>query len=139
MPVPTPPPLLAWLLPAGLLTGLAAALWARRRIGREVEARCAARIRDLSEQLAARTDELRESEARIQGFLRHAPAAIAVKGLDGRLLLVNRKAEALVGLFQAATPNGCGENLFLRTSWRAGRNRIRACSRCASRSSPRSP
>jgi hemerythrin-like metal-binding protein/PAS domain S-box-containing protein len=112
MPVPTPPPLLAWLLPAGLLTGLAAALWARRRIGREVEARCAARIRDLSEQLAARTDELRESEARIQGFLRHAPAAIAVKGLDGRLLLVNRKAEALVGLFQAATPNGCGENLF---------------------------
>ena len=78
----------------------------------DVEARLLAQARDLESQVAARTSEVQESEARIQSFIRHAPAAIAVKGLDGRLLMVNRKAEALIGMCQAATPDGCGGKIF---------------------------
>ena len=119
-----PSSLLVWLLAAGLLAALAAILLLarQRQIARAVGARRAAEVRDLSGQLAARTEALQESEARIQGFLRHAPAAIAVKGLDGRLLLVNRKAEALIGLFQAATPDGCGGGLFPPDTLARGRD-----------------
>jgi PAS domain-containing protein len=41
--------------------------------------------------------DLRESEARLQGFIRHSPAAIAFKGLDGRYLLINPRMEAALG------------------------------------------
>jgi len=75
----------------------------------EAESRMQALARDLEAQVTSRTAELRESEARLQGFIRHASAAIAFKGLDGRLLLVNRRAEALMGACQAATP---GEDLL---------------------------
>jgi hemerythrin-like metal-binding protein/PAS domain S-box-containing protein len=61
---------------------------------------------DMEAQMSVRTAELQESEARLQGFIRHASAAIAFKGLDGRLMLANRRAEALAGLCQAATPGG---------------------------------
>ena len=74
----------------------------------EAECRMQALARDLEAQVTSRTAELRESEARLQGFIRHASAAIAFKGLDGRLLLVNQRAEALMGACQAATPS---ENL----------------------------
>jgi hemerythrin-like metal-binding protein/PAS domain S-box-containing protein len=62
--------------------------------------------RDLEAQVSIRTAELQESEARLQGFIRHASAAICFKGLDGRLLLANRRAEALIGSCQASTPGG---------------------------------
>jgi hemerythrin-like metal-binding protein/PAS domain S-box-containing protein len=75
----------------------------------EAESRQQSLARDLEAQVTFRTAELRESEARLQGFIRHASAAIAFKGLDGRLLLVNRRAEALIGACQAATP---GEHLL---------------------------
>jgi hemerythrin-like metal-binding protein/PAS domain S-box-containing protein len=70
------------------------------------EQRQQALARDLEAQVSIRTAELQESEARLQGFIRHASAAIAFKGLDGRLLLANRRAEALIGSCQAATPGG---------------------------------
>jgi hemerythrin-like metal-binding protein/PAS domain S-box-containing protein len=75
----------------------------------EAESRRQALARDLEAQVTFRTAELRESEARLQGFIRHASAAIAFKGLDGRLLLVNQRAKALIGACQAATP---GEDLL---------------------------
>jgi PAS domain S-box-containing protein len=60
-----------------------------------------AALRDLAEsledQVKAQLQELRESEARLQGFIRHSPAAISFKGLDGRYLLLNPKAVALFG------------------------------------------
>ena len=71
---------------------------------REAEARLKSLARDLETQMATRTAELQESEARLQGFIRHASAAFAFKGLDGRLLLANRRAEALAGLSEAVTP-----------------------------------
>ena len=51
----------------------------------------------LEDQVKARVQELRESEARLQGFIRHSPAAISFKGLDGRFMLLNPRAEALIG------------------------------------------
>jgi len=72
----------------------------------EAENRQQSLARDLEAQVTFRTAELRESEARLQGFIHHASAAIAFKGLDGRLLLVNQRAEALMGACQAATPSG---------------------------------
>jgi PAS domain S-box-containing protein len=47
----------------------------------------------LEDQVRERVRELRESEARLQGFIRHSPAAIAFKGLDGRYLLLNPRME----------------------------------------------
>ena len=41
--------------------------------------------------------ELQESEARLQGFIRRASAAIAFKGPDGRYLLINPRMEILLG------------------------------------------
>jgi hemerythrin-like metal-binding protein/PAS domain S-box-containing protein len=79
---------------------------------REAEARQQALARDLEVQVAARTAELQESEARLQGFIRHASSAIAFKGLDGGLLLANRRAEALIGICQAATPDRSLLDLF---------------------------
>ena len=51
----------------------------------------------LEDQVKAQLQELRESEARLQGFIRHSPAAIAFKGLDGRYLLINPRTATLVG------------------------------------------
>ena len=70
----------------------------------EAEVRLQALARDLETQMATRTAELQESEARLQGFIRHATVAIAFKGLDGRLLLANRLAEARIALWQANGP-----------------------------------
>ena len=66
----------------------------------------------LEEQVNQASARLKESEARLQGFIQHAPAAIAFKGLDGSLLLANRRAEALVGRSLAATPEPALEELF---------------------------
>ena len=52
---------------------------------------------NLEDQVKAQLQELRESEARLQGFVRHSPAAIAFKGLDGRYLLINPRMEILLG------------------------------------------
>jgi PAS domain S-box-containing protein len=81
---------------------------------REAEGRQQALARDLEAQVTFRTAELKESEARLQGFIRHASSAIAFKGLDGGLLLANRRAEALVGMCQAATPDQDLLDLFPR-------------------------
>jgi len=51
----------------------------------------------LEEKVQAQVHELRESEARLQGFFRHSPAAIAFKGLDLRFLLLNPRMEAALG------------------------------------------
>lgn len=51
----------------------------------------------LEEQVRGQLQELRESEASLQGFIRHASAAIAFSGLDGRYLLVNPKMAAALG------------------------------------------
>jgi hemerythrin-like metal-binding protein/PAS domain S-box-containing protein len=79
---------------------------------REVGLRLQIQARDLEAQMATRTAELQESEARLQGFIRHASVAIAFKGLDGRVLLANRRAEALISMWQTQTPNGSGPGLF---------------------------
>ena len=87
----------------------------------EAEARLKAMARDLAAQMGVRTAQLQESEARILGFIRHAPAAIAVKGLDGKLLLVNRRAEALIGRCLAATPLESAGRIFPPESVARGR------------------
>jgi PAS domain S-box-containing protein len=59
-----------------------------------------AKLRSFNEHLENRvritTQELSRSEARLQGFIRHAPAAIAFKGTDGRFLLINPRLETLL-------------------------------------------
>jgi hemerythrin-like metal-binding protein/PAS domain S-box-containing protein len=68
--------------------------------------------RDLEAQVEARTAELRASEARLEGFIQHAPAAIAFKDSNGHLMMVNRRAEALIGRSLAAIPDRSLESLF---------------------------
>jgi PAS domain S-box-containing protein len=50
----------------------------------------------LENRVRTTTQELSRSEARLQGFIRHAPAAIAFKGTDGRFLLINPRMETLL-------------------------------------------
>ncbi len=65
---------------------------------KDAEARMAAFARELEDTVAATTRELQESEVRLQAFVRHATAAIAFKGADGRYLLLNPAMEALLAL-----------------------------------------
>jgi len=72
--------------------------------GEAADLRLQTLARDLEAQMTTRTAELQESEARLQGFIRHAAVAIAFKGLDGGLLLTNQRAEDLMSLWQAGKP-----------------------------------
>jgi PAS domain S-box-containing protein len=54
----------------------------------------------LEARVAARTEELVLNRDQLLNFIRYAPSAIAFKGLDGRLLLANQRAEALLGTDQ---------------------------------------
>jgi two-component system, cell cycle sensor histidine kinase and response regulator CckA len=56
--------------------------------------------------------QLRENEARLQGFIRHAPAAIAFKSLDGRFLLINPRLEAMLGRPSRDILGRTNEDLF---------------------------
>ena len=88
--------LAAFLDPQGALRGFTMVT----RDSTEQRANRAALLRlteQLEDQVKAQSQEFRESEARLQGFIRHAPAGIAFKGLDGRFLLVNPKMEAILG------------------------------------------
>ena len=81
--------------------------------------------RDLETQMAARTAALQESEARLQGFIRHAPAAIFCKDLNGHLVLVNRRGEALLG--RGGDPDRNFEARFppeRRAKWREQDQRV---------------
>ena len=66
----------------------------------------------LEERVATQVRELRESEMRLQGFIRHSPAGIAFKGLDGRFLLVNPRMEAMLGLPAGEILDRRNEDLF---------------------------
>jgi PAS domain S-box-containing protein len=63
----------------------------------EAEDRLKAFNRDLERMVQAKTRDLHESEARLQGFIHHATAAIAFKGLQGQFLLVNPRMATLLG------------------------------------------
>jgi len=87
---------------------------------KEAETRLRDLARELEETVARRTRELRESEARLQGFVQHATAAIAFKGADRRYLIVNAAREALMARPASeilgrtdleAMPRGVGERL----------------------------
>jgi PAS domain S-box-containing protein len=71
----------------------------------------------LEDQVKAQLQELRESEARLQGFIRHSPAAISFKGLDGRFLLINPKAEAMFGRPAREILGKTLEELFPEDIW----------------------
>ncbi len=47
----------------------------------------------LEDQVKERVRELRESQARLEAFIQHSPAAIAFKDLDGRYVLINPRME----------------------------------------------
>jgi hemerythrin-like metal-binding protein/PAS domain S-box-containing protein len=79
---------------------------------RALEARLQALADQLEAQMAARTAALQESETRLQGFIEHAPAAIAFKDPNGKLMRVNRRAEALVGRSLNTLPDQALEDLF---------------------------
>ena len=68
-----------------------------RQVAQSRLAESEARLRLL---LLAKTQELNESQARLQGFIHHATAAIAFKGLDGRFLLVNPRMADQLGRSQ---------------------------------------
>ena len=57
-------------------------------------------VRDVTERRRA-VAALRASDARLQAILNNSPAAIYVKDLDGRFVLVNREFERLFGRTQA--------------------------------------
>jgi PAS domain S-box-containing protein len=66
----------------------------------------------LEDQVRARVQDLRESEARLQGFIRHSSAAIAFRGPDGRYLLINPRMAALLGLPAEAIIGRTAAELF---------------------------
>ena len=66
----------------------------------------------LEDKLKAQVQELRESEARLQGFIRHASAAIAFKGLDGRFLLINPRMETRLARPSSEIIGRANEELF---------------------------
>jgi len=71
-----------------------------RRLNAELERRVDERtgeLRRVNDALARREAELQESDQRLQGILEYSPAAIYMKDLDGRYLLVNRRIEQLFG------------------------------------------
>ena len=64
----------------------------------EAEARLKAFNLELEQMVQTKTQALHESEARLQGFIHHAPAAIAFKGMEGQFLMVNPRMETRLGL-----------------------------------------
>jgi PAS domain S-box-containing protein len=75
------------------------------RVGREeaqrelkrLNAELESRVRERTAQLAAANRALEESEQRFADIMDHSPAAIFVKDLDGRLIVVNRSFEEIIG------------------------------------------
>jgi PAS domain S-box-containing protein len=67
---------------------------------KDSEERMASFARELEETVEARTRELQDSEARLQGFIRHATSAIAFKDAEGRYLLLNPVMAAMLGRSQ---------------------------------------
>jgi len=94
------------LAAVGVLALLAAAGFRRCRRRREEE------VRALEVRAQALEGDLRETEARLKAVFRYAPAAMAVKDMDGRLVILNKRAEALMGVCQALTPAEAGARLF---------------------------
>ncbi|BDU73528.1 PAS domain-containing hybrid sensor histidine kinase/response regulator [Mesoterricola silvestris] len=83
--------------PGGALTGFVK-ITRDITMQKDAEARMASFARELEESAAASDRGLRGSEARLQGFVRHATAAIAFKDGEGRYLLINPAMEALLAL-----------------------------------------
>ena len=79
----------------------------------------------LEDQVRARVQDLRESEARLQGFIRHSPAVIAFKGLDGRYLLVNPQMETAFHLTPDHILGRTDEELFSSQAATQARDRDR--------------
>ena len=67
------------------------------RLRGELETELQRNREEVEDQVARRTLQLRESEARLQGFIRHSTAAIAIQGADARYLLVNPRMESVLG------------------------------------------
>ena len=57
-------------------------------------------------------EELRVSEARLRGFLRHAPAGIAFKDVEGHFLVINPRMAAMVGRPAGEILGRTNEELF---------------------------
>jgi PAS domain S-box-containing protein len=75
-----------------------------RRLNHELESRVRERTRELAAvngELEKREAQRIESEQWLQAILDHNPAAIAVKDLDGRYLLMNHRVEVLSGKSRA--------------------------------------
>jgi PAS domain S-box-containing protein len=71
-----------------------------RRLNAELEQRVRQRTEELqaaTTELARRDTRLQESEQWLRAILEYSPAAIYVKDVEGRYLLVNRQAERLLG------------------------------------------
>jgi two-component system sensor kinase FixL len=56
--------------------------------------------------------ELREGESRLQSVLDHVPAAVYLKDLQGRYLLINREFEQLYGMTNATVAGKADSDLF---------------------------
>ena len=64
---------------------------------RDSEARIQKLARDLARKVEAQGEELLESGAMVKGIIEYAPAAVALKNLEGRFLIVNPRMETLIG------------------------------------------
>ena len=86
---PAWPGLLGWAVLGAVLV-LAGLAWKRRT-----------RLEQLEATVKARTAELRESQAQVMGFIRHASIAIGFKDMEGRFVLINPRYETLLGRREA--------------------------------------
>jgi PAS domain S-box-containing protein len=67
---------------------------------------------DLERRVEERTEELRESEARIRAIVEYAPVNIAVKDMDGRHILIGPQSKDLFGIAWEEALGKTSQELF---------------------------
>ena len=79
---------------------------------RESEQRIRKLAAELERKVRTQGDELLESGAMIKGIIEYAPAAVALKNLEGRFLIVNPRLETMVGRSQAELTGKVNGEIF---------------------------
>jgi rsbT co-antagonist protein RsbR len=82
---------------------------------------------ELEERMAERTDELRYNQSLLQTVLDTSPAAIYIKDVHGRFLLVNQRTSSLLGITPEQMQNKLDTELFpaeFAAQWRANEQHV---------------
>jgi PAS domain S-box-containing protein len=79
---------------------------------RESEQRIRKLAQELERKVKVQGEELLESGAMVKGIIEYAPAAVALKSLEGRFLIVNPRMETMLGRSQAELAGKGNREIF---------------------------